>query len=134
MVEAMGFKPVPVWAFAITAAELGGGIGVALGFLTPITALVVTAAMITATFTVHVAKGFFNSQGGFEFPMLIGSAGVAVALTGPGAYSLDRLLNIQLPEPTTLVVTVILVALGTLAGLQSRRMGGPKTRPAGQSA
>ena len=134
MVEVMGFKPVPLWTFALTAAELGGGVLVALGLLTPIAALVVTAAMITAIITVHFDKGFFNSQGGLEFPLTIAVACVSLALIGPGAYSFDRLLNIQLPEPTTVVVSLIAVAIGVLAGLQSRRIGSGKTRQAGQTA
>jgi putative oxidoreductase len=134
MVEAMGFKPVPLWAVALTTAELGGGLCLALGLLTPIAALVVTAAMVTAIFTVHVDKGFFNSQGGYEFPLLIVGACVSLALIGPGSFSLDRLLNIQLPEPTTVVVSAILAAIGVFTGLQSRHVGGGKRGPAGQTA
>jgi putative oxidoreductase len=81
-----GWLPV----LLIVTAELGGGIALALGLLTPLAALGVVTAMMVAVWTVHKAKGFWNGNGGYEFNLLIVAAGAALAGTGPGRFSLDR--------------------------------------------
>jgi putative oxidoreductase len=134
MVQSMGFKPVPLWTFALGASELGGGILVALGLLTPMAALVVMATMITAIVTAHMSKGFFNSKGGIEFPMVVGAAMLSLAFTGPGNISLDHLFGIQLNELATVLALLAVVLLGTLAGLESRRLGRGTGQGAGQAA
>jgi putative oxidoreductase len=49
--------------------------------------------MLTAIATAHWTKGFFNQDGGDEFPLLMAATALAVAFTGPGRYSLDRLFD-----------------------------------------
>src|SRR5262249_45263322 len=73
-------------------AGLGEAAGLlfALGFLTPLAALGMTVVMFTAIAVVHWSKGFFNTNGGFEFPLLLASVAVAVSATGPGRFSIDR--------------------------------------------
>jgi uncharacterized membrane protein YphA (DoxX/SURF4 family) len=72
---------------------VGGGLALALGFLTPLGALAVTVVMLNAVYLIHWAKGFFNGNGGYEFNLLIASAAVALAMTGPGRFSLDRAIG-----------------------------------------
>jgi len=38
-------------------------------------------------------KGFFANDGGLEYPAVLGVAAAALALTGPGELSLDRVLG-----------------------------------------
>src|ERR1019366_7495915 len=45
------------------------------------------------------ANGFFSSNGGFEFPAVLGASAAALALTGPGALSLDHALRHRLNQP-----------------------------------
>lgn len=71
-------------------AEFGGGLALALGALTRPAGLLVAANMAVASRKAHWSQGFFG-QGGYEFPFLLGLIGVALALTGPGAVSIDRL-------------------------------------------
>jgi putative oxidoreductase len=134
MVQAMGFRPVPVWAVALSAAEFGGGLLVAFGLLTPIAALVVMGAMITAIATVHVSNGFFNAKGGVEFPLVIAAAMLSLAIAGPGSLSLDHLFGIALNQPETVLALLAVVLLGTAAGLASRRLGGGAARQSRQPA
>jgi putative oxidoreductase len=84
-----GWLPV----LLIVTAELGGGIALALGLVTPIAALGVVTAMMVAVWTVHKSKGFWNSNGGYEYNLLIVAAGAALAATGPGRFSLDRVFG-----------------------------------------
>ena len=70
---------------------------------------------------VHLSKGFWNAKGGYEFNLAILAAVAALALTGPGALSLDSALNIHLPEPATLIVLTIALIAGVAVTLGSRR-------------
>ena len=42
---------------------------------------------------VHLRNGFWNTKGGFEFPLMLGTASATFALTGPGSWSLDHALG-----------------------------------------
>jgi len=69
------------------------GLAFALGFLTPLAALGMATVMLVAIWAVHWPNGFFSSNGGFEFPLAVAGAVVAVAATGPGRFSLDRAIG-----------------------------------------
>ena len=79
--------------------ELGGGILLLLGLLTPLACAAIAGSMLVAVMLVHLPKGFWVSKGGYEFNLSILGAIAALALIGPGAASLDSALRIQLPEP-----------------------------------
>lgn len=78
----MGFRPALPAALAAGLAE-AGGLLLAVGFLTPLAALGIATVMATAIAAVHWSKGFWNTNGGYEFPLLMFSAAVALAATGP---------------------------------------------------
>jgi len=71
-------------------AETLGGVGLALGLLTPLAAAAVLGVMINAM-AVKWGGGFFAPDG-IEYEILLALAAVALALTGPGRYAVDRLL------------------------------------------
>jgi putative oxidoreductase len=72
--------------------ELAGGAALAAGFMTRPIALAAAFNMAVATWKAHWKNGFYG-QGGFEFPLLLGSTALTLALTGPGAISVDSLLS-----------------------------------------
>jgi putative oxidoreductase len=111
----MGFRPVALFTVVSIAAELIGGLMLAVGFLTPVAAAIVVAQTIVIVFHVHWPKGFFNGKGGVEFPLLIGVGAAAVGLLGPGMLTVDHVLGIDF-EP---VVRVAILALGVVGGLVS---------------
>jgi putative oxidoreductase len=74
-------------------AEFGGGLLLASGLLTPLAALGIAALMINATVTVHWPNGIWATKGGYEYNLIILTAVVALAATGPGRYSLDALIG-----------------------------------------
>jgi putative oxidoreductase len=116
----MRIRPAAPWAWMSALAEFLGGLGLAAGLLIPLPNLAILGAMLVAIALVHWPKGFFNTKGGFEFNLTIIGAIAAVALAGPGAYSLDAILGIHLPEPITLVAGTILTALGVGVALGTR--------------
>lgn len=77
-------------AFSITV-ELGGGVLLILGALTPIVGLLVAANMAGAFWYAH-KDAFFAQEGGYEFVLTLGVIGVALAATGAGRLSVDRFI------------------------------------------
>jgi putative oxidoreductase len=93
--EGMGLKPGKTAATAAGAAEAGGGALLAAGFLTPLGSAATIGVMTQAIETVHKPKGFFNTEGGFEYNLVLIASAVALADIGPGPISLDRLLGTE---------------------------------------
>ncbi len=121
VVDRMRIRPAPAWAWIAALSEFGGGLLLALGFLSPLGSFAIIGAMLVAIATVHWPKGFFVTKGGYEFNLVLIAACAAVAITGPGAYSLDALVRLSTPEPVTLIVLTIATLAGVGATLASRR-------------
>ena len=113
--ESLGFRPGRTFALAAGLAEFGGGLLIALGLLGPIGSALVVSVMIVAALTVHREGGLFAMNNGIEVPLLYAAGAVALAFTGPGAYSLDALLGLEALWAPEVALTVI--ALGVLAGV-----------------
>jgi putative oxidoreductase len=88
----LGFRAPIVMALLAGLGE-GSGALFALGLLTPLAALGMATVMLVALWAVHRPNGFFSSNGGFEFPLVLAAAAVAVAATGPGRFSVDRAIG-----------------------------------------
>jgi putative oxidoreductase len=127
MMEQIGFRPGRATALASGLGEAGGGTLLALGLATPGAGAAVGAAMTGAS-SVHVPAGFFNDRGGLELPALLGFAGTALAVAGPGRFSLDQLLGHRLNRAWMLGVTyaAAAAAAGTVLvrRAQAQREGG----------
>lgn len=121
----MRMRPASFWAIMGGLSEAGGGLLLVLGLLSPLGSLGLIAAMLMA-FNIHWPK-FWASEGGLEFALVILGGALALGITGPGQYSLDNLFGIQLPEPVSLIVGLVLVVLGVVTALVSRR---PAEQPA----
>ncbi len=124
MMERMNVYPPQFWGWTAALAEFVGGLLLIFGFLWPLGPLALMAQMTMAILKVHAPKGFWNSKGGFEFPLTLLTIGFALGLTGPGLYSLDDLLRFSLPEPEALIVGIIGITLGILFGLSSASLRG----------
>ena len=88
----LGWRSPLAMAFVAGLAETSG-LALAAGLLTPLAALGITVVLLNAIFVVHLKNGFFNGDGGIEFPLALASVAVALAATGPGRFSIDRLLG-----------------------------------------
>ena len=85
---------------------LGGALGPA----------VIVMVMLVAIFTVHISKGFFITNGGWELNAAYIASAVALAYVGYGAYSLDSVLGFSLLS-TTQSATILMIAAIVLTGL-----------------
>ena len=115
MFESLGFRPGKMFATVAAATEVASGILVVLGLLGPIGPALMISVMIVAGASVHLRNGLFAMSNGIEVPLLYATGAAALALTGPGAYSLDAALGLgNLSNP---VVAGIALAVGILGGL-----------------
>ena len=112
-VEHMGLRPAGFWALVSTAAELGGGVLLAVGLLTPLATAALIAQSVVIVGLVHLPKGFWNSKGGIEFPLSLAAGVVALAGTGSGSASLDAALRLSYSAE----VRGLLIAVGILGAL-----------------
>ncbi len=119
MFGGMGMKPARLWALVASLSETLGGLGLVLGFLTPIAAALIIGVMLVAIIKVHWAKGVWNMQGGFEYNLMNIAASIVLGLVGPGLYSIDALLGFPYPMPLTFFIALIVVILGIIASLLS---------------
>mgnify|MGYP000986469308 CR=1 FL=1 len=73
------------------AAEFLGPMGLALGLLTRLSALGIAITMGVAV-SMHASSGFFAGNGGFEYPLTLCIAALALVVSGGGKWSADRAL------------------------------------------
>jgi putative oxidoreductase len=88
----MGIKPAPVHAALAASFETLGGLLLLFGVETWLGAAMIVAVMLVAIKTVHLAKGVWNTNGGYEYPLTLIAIAAVLAATGPGAYTLPALL------------------------------------------
>ncbi len=90
--EGLGYRPGLLFALLAGLSEAGGGVLLALGLGTPIAGALLVATMANV-YSGHEGKGIWNHNGGWEFPLVLGTVGAALAFTGAGVYSLDTTLG-----------------------------------------
>jgi putative oxidoreductase len=90
--DGLGFRPAGAMALLAAVAETSGVV-FALGFLTPLAAFGMATVMLNAIESVHWKNGFFAGNGGYEFNLQLLAIAVAITMTGPGRFSLDRALG-----------------------------------------
>ena len=127
--ESLGFKPGAAFAAAAGLSELIGGLLIAVGFLGPVGPALIIATMLVAIFTVHISKGFWNTDGGWELPVTNIAAAIAFASFGYGALSLDALIPATsvLHQPTVVWPVLGLGVVGAIANLLVRRAPAAQT-------
>ena len=111
--ERMNMRPAWLWTYVSAGNELIAGLMLAIGLLTPFAAAALIAQSIVIIAFVHWPKGFFNTKGGFEFPLALATSAVAIAIAGAGIYSADAALGLSYSAD----LDVALVALGIFGGL-----------------
>jgi putative oxidoreductase len=88
--EQLGLRPGKVHATAAGVAEAGGGTLLVLGAATPFAASALTGTMTVAIRKVHLEKGPWVAEGGYEYNLVLMASTFAITASGPGAFSVDR--------------------------------------------
>ncbi|MGA8310800.1 MAG: DoxX family protein [Terriglobales bacterium] len=87
-----------ILAYLVGVAQPAGGLGVLTGVLFRLGSVCIIVVMLGAIFLVHLPHGFDVSDGGAEYALTELLLAVAFLLTGPGEYSLARLLPVWIQK------------------------------------
>jgi putative oxidoreductase len=122
--ENIGFRPGRLFALSAGLGETIGGLLTVLGLGGALGPVLIVIVMLVAIGAVHVNKGFFTQNGGWELPATNIAAAIAVAFGGNGLYSLDNALGLNfLTDPVqiwyALAAAVIVAALNLVARRRS---------------
>jgi putative oxidoreductase len=112
--HSLGFRPGRAMAAVAGLSEAGGGVLLALGLLTPLAGAAIVGTLLVAA-SVHLEKGLWSTNGGYEMALLYGVLAAAVAVSGPGSVSLDRAFGLD--DNWSVGLGIAAIALGLLSGV-----------------
>ncbi|MGP8297184.1 DoxX family protein [Streptomyces inhibens] len=111
-----GFRGGRLTAVVAGASQIGAGLFLTAGLLTPLAAMAAMGVMTVAG-TVKWPKGMWVQNDGYEYPMVLVVISAALSLTGPGRWSLDHVLGIT---PWPVWVALAAIVIGPTSGLLTR--------------
>ncbi|MER5689699.1 DoxX family protein [Streptomyces sp. NPDC002205] len=111
-----GFRGGRLTALVAGASQIGSGLFLAAGLLTPLAAMAAMGVMTVAG-SVKWPKGLWVQNDGYEYPLVLVVVCAALALTGPGRWSADNALGVT---PWPLWIAVAAIVLGPGCGLLAR--------------
>jgi putative oxidoreductase len=94
--DSLGMHPGVLHAWMASATEIGAGILLVLGLLTPLACAGVVGVMLVAWITNHLKHGFFifRPGEGYEYVMTLTLMAIALGTLGPGRWSIDNAAGI----------------------------------------
>lgn len=107
----MGLRPAGLWALVSALTELVGGLLLALGGATPLVAPLLVGQSLVIVVRGHWSRGFWNRDGGIEFPLALLGGSVAILGVGPGGLSVDAAVGLAVADEIQAAIVV-----GALAG------------------
>ncbi len=119
--EMSGFRPGRPYVIVAGLAEMGAGVLLASGFITPLPSAIIFAVMIVAAFSVHMKKGFFITNGGFEYPFVLSVVALTLAFTGSGSLSLDAFFGYSWRGAVWGVAAILVGIVVSIIPLAQRR-------------
>lgn len=134
LMERVGLRPPRAQAVLAGVVESSAGLALAAGFVTPLAAAAFISIMLVAIVTVHLRKGFFMQDGGYEHPLALATGALALAFTGPGRLSVDAALGIEWRGDAWGVIALTVALIGGSGVLLSRHRPAAEHQSAGQAA
>jgi putative oxidoreductase len=129
----MGLKPPERWAQLAGLSELGGGLLTALGLGGALGPIATMGSMLVATGTVHRGKPIWVTAGGAELPVTNLAIASALAVAGPGRFSLDRVFGIRVPWWLTAITLAATAGASWMATSSYREMPAPQEQTTGEN-
>jgi len=86
--DSIGVKPGVLMALLAGLGELVGGLLFAAGVGTWVGTILIAITMLVAIVKVHGTNGYWATQNGYEYNLVLIAVAIGVALIGPGAYVL----------------------------------------------
>ena len=117
--ESLGMRPGVLHAWLASLTELGAGVLIILGLLTPLACGGVVGTMLVAWITNHLKNGFFifRPGEGYEYVMTLTLVAIGLGGVGAGRWSLDRAAGIFTPAGWPGLLVTVVVGVGGAAGL-----------------
>jgi putative oxidoreductase len=132
--ESLGLRPGRAHAWLSVATEVGCGLALAAGFLTPLAAGGLLGTMLVAAVVEHRAHGFFIFRNGYEYVLMIAVILCATAISGGGRAALDHSIGFGLGPATGLAACIGIGAGGAAALLGACWRPAAAGRTAGEPA
>jgi putative oxidoreductase len=88
--DSLGIHPGIFHAWVTAVVEVGAGVMLAAGLLTPLAAAGVIGILTVAIVLVHRRNGFFIIKEGWEYAGMIIAVCSAIGVLGPGRWSVDH--------------------------------------------
>ena len=90
--DSVGIHPGYLMALLAGSAEFFGGLALLFGLLVRPAAAAVAFTMLVAIFSVHISKGLFMANNGYEYALALLAVTVALLMSGAGRLSVDEAL------------------------------------------
>jgi putative oxidoreductase len=81
----------------------------------------VIGVMVVAVFSVHIQKGFFVHNGGYEYNLVLAVAALTLSLIGPGSLSIDAFLNYNHSGAVWGLASFLVGVVGGIVSLLGRK-------------
>lgn len=93
--DSIGLHPGTLMALLAGGAEFFGGLALLAGLLVRPAAAMQAFAMVVAIFSVHISKGLFMANNGYEYALALLAVTVTLIVSGAGRLSVDARLAAQ---------------------------------------
>lgn len=131
--RSVGYRKPRAMAALAGFSEAAGGAMIAIGFATPLAAAAIIGVMMNAIVAVHLPKGPWNPNGGYEYPLVLATVSWGLAWAGAGRYSVDGLLGWHPNGALAALASLVLGVVAAFVILETRDM--PEAQlPASESA
>lgn len=117
----LGYPRARTMAVLAGLTEVAAGAALATGLLTPLAAAALIGVMVNAGLAGHGDAGLWSENDGYEYPLVLAVIAGAVALSGPGAHSLDDALGLDLAGGAWAAGAVAVGVVSALVLLGTRR-------------
>jgi putative oxidoreductase len=88
----IGLNPGYLMALLAGSAEFFGGLALIFGLLVRPAAAALAFAMLVAIFSVHIGKGLFMANNGYEFGLALLAIAASLVVSGAGRASVDEVI------------------------------------------